>query len=426
MSVFISVDRVFHLYHFSWTCPACSSTLQSLPFANISNLAAEFALDTSGDDTDSGLIDDVNSPPPFVGDFIQKYLKNFKIAHINTNSIAGFKFHEIELWLLKGTFDVLNHTFLDAQFTIDGYKFTRLDRSVHGGGVIVYWRSDLIFNYCKSAPKLSSVEALLIKLKLGNSWLMVCGAYRPPSTRRSLWMEDLYKLFEYALSSCDDLLVLGDLKCDLLHPQNNGGEGSDLLDLCDIFNLECLLNEPTRVSSTSKTLIDVILTNNKGRFLSTGTLEPHISDHRLIYTVMRISLTRKRSRKVICRSYKAYDKERFVSDLTTVPFHITSIFDDIDDQAWAFSKLFLDIANEHAPIEQFHIHGGQLPDMTPEWRRAIRHRNRLWSKCRKLKTEANWLAYKRKRNLCTSLRRKAITGYFCYKKGILEAFSPSI
>ena len=51
----------------------------------------------------------------------------------------------------------LDHTFRDAQFTIDGYRFTRLDRSVHGGGVIIYWRSDLIFNYCKSAPKLSSV-----------------------------------------------------------------------------------------------------------------------------------------------------------------------------------------------------------------------------------------------------------------------------
>ena len=80
------------------------------------------------------------------------------------------------------------------------------------------------------------------------------------------------------MSSCDDLLVLGDLTCDLLQPQNNGGEGSDLLDLCDIFNLECLVNEPTRVTPTSKTLIYVILTNNKGRFLSTGTLEPHISE----------------------------------------------------------------------------------------------------------------------------------------------------
>ena len=146
--------------HFSWTCPACSSTLKSLPFANISNLAAELALDTSSDtssdDTDSSSVDD-NSMPPFVGDLIQKYSKKFKIAHINANSIAGFKFHEIKLWLLKGTFGVLvttetklDHTFRDAQLTIDGYRFTCLDRSVHDGGVIIYWRSDLIFNYSKS------------------------------------------------------------------------------------------------------------------------------------------------------------------------------------------------------------------------------------------------------------------------------------
>ena len=230
-------------------------------------------------------------------------------------SIAGFKFHEIKLWLLNGTIDVLvitetklDHTFQDAQFTIDGYRFTRLDRTVHGGGVIIYWRSDLIFHYSKSAPRLSSIEALLIKLKIGNSWLMVCAAYRPPSIRRSIWTQELYKLLEYASSCCDDLLLLGDLNCDLLQPDKNGSEGRDLLDLCDIFNLECLVKEPTRVTPTSKTLIDVILTNNKGRFLSTGTLEPHISDHRLIYTVMRISPARKRSRKITCRSYKAYDK----------------------------------------------------------------------------------------------------------------------
>ena len=136
---------------------------------------------------------------------------------------------------------------------------------------------------------------------------------------------------------------------------------------------------------------------------------------------MRISLAHKRSRKVICRSYKAYDKEQFVSDLTAVPFHITPIFDDIDGKAWAFSKLFLDIANEHAPIKQFHIRGGQVPYMTPEWRSAIRHKNRLWNKYRNLKTEVSWLAYKRQRNFCKSLRRKAITGYFHHKMNNLSS-----
>ena len=93
----------------------------------------------------------------------------------------------------------------------------------------------------------------------------------------------------------------------------------------------------------------------------------------------------------------------------------------LSDQAWAVSKLFLDIANEHAPIKQFHIRGGHVSYMTPEWRRAIRHRNRLWNKYMKFKTEVTWSAYKRQRNLCTSLRRKAITGYFRQKTDNLSS-----
>ena len=185
-----------------------------------------------------------------------------------------------------------------------------------------------------------------------------------------------------------------------------------MLDLCDIFNLECLVKKPTRVTPTSKTLIDTMwsLPVTKVEFLSTSTLEPHISDHRLIYTVMKISLARKRSREVICRSYhesiwyKHDLYETWLLCLFTLLHKSLMIL-----MTRPFSKLFLEIANEHAPIKQFHIRGGQVPYMTPEWRRAIRHRNRLWNKYRNLKTEIGWSAYKRQRKLCTSLRRKTIT-----------------
>ena len=61
----------------------------------------------------------------------------------------------------------------------------------------------------------------------------------------------------------------------------------------------------------------------------------------------------------------------------------------------------------------WHPNGGELLD-------------RLWNKYRKLKTEANWLAYKRQRNLCTSLRRKAITGYFRNKTNNLSYYISQI
>lgn len=124
---------------------------------------------------------------------------------------------------------------------------------------------------------------------------------------------------------------------------------------------------------------------------------------------------------ITSRSYKSYDREKYLSDLAVVPFHVPFIFDDVDDQVWAFERLFNEIVDDHAPRKCFRIRGGQVPYMTPQWRRNIRLRNRLWKKYLKQRTESSWLDYKKQRNVCTSLWRKAIAGYFHDKANVSEA-----
>ena len=63
----------------------------------------------------------------------------------------------------------------------------------------------------------------------------------------------------------------------------------------------------------------------------------------------------------------------------------------------------------------FHLRSGHVPYMTPQWHRAIRHRNRLWHKYKQDHNITSWTLYKKQRNLCTSLRRKAIAQYFQHK-----------
>ena len=53
--------------------------------------------------------------------------------------------------------------------------------------------------------------------------------------------------------------------------------------------------------------------------------------------------------------------------------------------------------------------------MTPQWRRAIHYRNRLWKKYKLDPITINWNTYKRQRNHCTALRRKAIINYYHHK-----------
>ena len=87
-------------------------------------------------------------------------------------------------------------------------------------------------------------------------------------------------------------------------------------------------------------------------------------------------------------------------------------FDDVDDKLFAFQSLYCRVLNDHAPMKQVHVRGNQVPYMTDQWRRAIRHRNHLWRHFTRDKSDTNYAAYKTQRNVCTSLRRKAIKGHF--------------
>ena len=90
-------------------------------------------------------------------------------------------------------------------------------------------------------------------------------------------------------------------------------------------------------------------------------------------------------------------------------------FHDVNDKFFAFESLYLDIISEHAPLKQFHVRGNQEPFMNEQWRKATRHRNKLWKKFTHDCTDTHNVLYKEKRNKCTSLRRKAVKAYFLDK-----------
>ena len=54
-------------------------------------------------------------------------------------------------------------------------------------------------------------------------------------------------------------------------------------EFCDQFCLTNMINEPTRVTNTSKTLIDVILVSHVERHANSGVLHLGISDYDLVY-----------------------------------------------------------------------------------------------------------------------------------------------
>ena len=73
---------------------------------------------------------------------------------------------------------------------------------------------------------------------------------------------------------------------------------------------------PRRVTTSTKTLLDVILVSHQERFVSSGTLHLGISDHDLINIVRKQRLPKLDVRSIEYRSMKNFDEPAFLSSLS--------------------------------------------------------------------------------------------------------------
>ncbi len=55
--------------------------------------------------------------------------------------------------------------------------------------------------------------------------------------------------------------------------------------------------------------------------------------------------------RVIYRNVKYFEQNLFKEQVSRIPFHISSIFDDVSDQYWSSNWLFSEILNEHARLK---------------------------------------------------------------------------
>ena len=171
--------------------------------------------------------------------------------------------------------------------------------------------------------------------------------YRPPDAPIS-FLEDLTKTVVESLLQGVTIVLLGDLNSDV---PGNRPDGRALNDFCLCFNLAQMVKSPTRVTETSKSIIDIVLTTNESIISSCDVKVCVISDHNLVCMSMKLKSPRSRYAYITTRSYKHYDTNKFLSDLECVPFHMVEFFNDFDDRVYAFNCLFLEALNDHAPIK---------------------------------------------------------------------------
>ena len=134
--------------------------------------------------------------------------------------------------------------------------------------------------------------------------------------------------YSQALTHGKEIFIAGDLNCNVM---KHSPEADALNDLCSSLNLTQLVTSPTRETSESSTLIDVIMTSNPGLVVESGTVETHISDNHLVYSTLNLKLPKPTPTYVKTRCYS------FLGNLAQVPWFENVLIDDASEKVNHFN-----------------------------------------------------------------------------------------
>ena len=130
--------------------------------------------------------------------------------------------------------------------------------------------------------------------------------------------------FEFLIDKVDseqkDFYLLGDLNCNMNDGSNHNS--STLTNILDRYGLSQLISEPTRITPTSSTLIDLCITSSPEKISKAGVvhLVSVISD--LVFMTLKISYERTGSHRTIeTRAFKNFNHHHFLNDVAQQPWN---------------------------------------------------------------------------------------------------------
>lgn len=328
--------------------------------------------------------------------------KQLKVFHLNTQSLKMREhFHEVSDYILENDYDIVtisetwfNTSVTNASVAIQGYKLHRLDRLRKScGGVCAYIRNHLKAEKIKDLTSITESGFHQLWLKIQHKQLrtfIVCVAYRPPDSSILCFDTDLMATYTQALSFDKEIILLGDLNCDLM---TDNPKAAALHSFCESVNSTQLIKDPTRVTRTSSTLVDVITVSNPDLVKKSGVVHLSISDHFAVYAVLDLKAPKWVPVPITTRSFKRYDPDLFCEEISEISWDTINTKESIDEKLDTFNELFTDVLNRHAPIKTFKLKHKPSPFMTPELKQSIEMRNKAHKKARQSNSVEDWESF---------------------------------
>ncbi|WP_419587318.1 endonuclease/exonuclease/phosphatase family protein, partial [Thiolapillus sp.] len=299
----------------------------------------------------------------------------------------------------------LDYRMSDESIEIPQYFTFRRDAVKQGEtGLAIYIHSSIqSITTRRSDLESQSVESLWVEISHSKSPSLLVGfIYRNP-TATYAWYDEFLVMLDKVADSKKNILLLGDFNIDL-SKSHSAWEST-----YSLVGLHQLVNKPTRVTSTTDTLIDHIYTNRQDLLHNVSVPNIGISDHYPVLCTWSMKLPRhapKGHTTIQYRTFKRFNKDIFLFDISCAPFSNVYSFNDPDDAMLAWYNIFMPIIDKHAPLRKKRVKHPKLPPwLTKDVIGAMAIRDRL-------KKEKKFDDFKKQRNRVKSLVRSAKKAYF--------------
>ena len=115
-----------------------------------------------------------------------------------------------------------------------------------------------------------------------------------------------------------NIILVGDLNYDMTPglESNESHFGRRFRRILCSYSLKNIINSPTRITSDSKSLIDLIVTSQPAKVQTSGSIDLGISDHHLIFSVFKRARSNPKSLVTSTKKYKQVGKNNLIQILS--------------------------------------------------------------------------------------------------------------
>ena len=328
-----------------------------------------------------------------------KMYGDISVCQLNARSLpdklAAIKNNLSEQFDIIAVTETLLRPYHSCDLSIENFHpIIRQDREDRGGGgCAIFVKNTLLYSRLINIES-PSVESVWLKVRSENNVFIFCVCYRPPDAPVSFW-DNLQEELDLAKQYGNHILITGDLNAD-----PNSDAGLYLQQFATQNHLCIHVDEPTRITATTATILDQFLSNMPDFIYDVNVLPPvSNNDHCTISTKIKF---RTYKQNVYQRTIWLYNKANFNAfrnGLRSCNWNVCFESNDIDVVCQTWTEQFISIAKKFIPNKHVTIRSKDSPWYNSNLRRQKCKLDRIHTRAKKSNNDPNiWNQYKELRN----------------------------